>query len=164
MKRIVQTSLLALTLGLGAGWTAMAQQLPVIEAERTATFGSAPAFTSADSLTLYMYDTGYVGGIVNAPLQSVEMLHFDAPVEEVWEWVTSGNDEWTLTIETLTWDHSASCRAGRARGWVGAPLRFQRWSGRCLRACFGGRGEPPCSPTTSILNAATFRCRSATLR
>jgi len=109
MKQFLQSSALALTLGLGAISTAVsAQQMPNIEAEQTAMFGSAPAFTSADPLTSYAFDTGYIGGLVNAPLQSVEMLHFNAPVEDVWEWVTSGNDEWTLVIETLTWDHSAS--------------------------------------------------------
>ncbi|MDD7908340.1 SRPBCC family protein [Pseudovibrio exalbescens] len=104
--------ILALAISAGAVLSAQAQQMPTVEAERMATFGALAEFTSSDAVTHYMYDTGYVGGFVNAPLQTVQMLHFEAPVDDVWEWVVSGNDEWAMAIETLTWDHSGSALPG----------------------------------------------------
>lgn len=91
---------------------ASAQQMPKIEAERTATFGSAPEFTMEDAVTRYSYDSGYLGGHVDAPLQSVQVLHFPKSPEEVFPLVHSGNANWSLQIEKLTWDHSASTTPG----------------------------------------------------
>lgn len=84
------------------------QQIPQIEAQRTAIYGSHSKFTSTDTITRYTYDDTYLGSYINAPLQSVQVLHFNQSPNEVFEWVTSGNDEWTLSVETLTWDHTAS--------------------------------------------------------
>lgn len=103
---------LALTLALSP-LTATAQQMPDIQAERTAAFGSEAKFTSADAITNYTYAPGYVGEYVNAPLQSVQVLHFPQSPEEVFDWVHSGNADWSLQIETLTWDHSASETPGQ---------------------------------------------------
>lgn len=108
-----KTSLLAAVAWIGTALVLSAQEMSKIEAENTATFGSAPQFTTADALTNYGYDTGYIGAHVNAPLQTVQMLHFNAPVEDVWQWVISGNDEWAMAIEALTWDHSGSSTPGK---------------------------------------------------
>lgn len=103
---------LAFALALTAAPT-IAQEMPKIEAERVAAFGSAPEFTSADAVTNYTYDSGYLGEYVNAPLQSVQVMHFPQAPSEVFEWVHSGNAEWSLQIETLEWDHSASETPGK---------------------------------------------------
>ncbi len=87
---------------------ASAQQLPNIAPEQTAMFGSEPRFTSTEAVTKYTYEPGYVGSFINAPLQGVQVLHFDEPPEVVWDWVHSGNANWSLQIEELSWDHSAS--------------------------------------------------------
>lgn len=88
------------------------EQAQPIEAQRTARYGSHSKFTSTDAVTRYTYNEAYLGSYINAPLQSVEVLHFNQSPDEVFEWVTSGNDEWTLSVETLTWDHSASQTPG----------------------------------------------------
>ena len=92
---------------------ASAQQLPNIVPEQTAMFGSEAKFTSTEAMTNYAYEPGYVGGFINAPLQGVQVLHFDESPEEVWEWVHSGNANWSLQIEELVWDHSASETPGQ---------------------------------------------------
>ena len=102
---MLRTILLASALMASA---AVAQEMPMVEAERTAAFGSAPEFTMSDAVTEYDYGPGYLGGYVDAPLQSVQLLHFDAAPEEVWPWVHSGNADWSVQIETLVWDHSTS--------------------------------------------------------
>ena len=102
---MLRTILLASTLLAGA---VQAQEMPMIDAERTAAFGSAPAFTMAGAVTDYDSAAGYLGGHIDAPLQTVQMLHFDATAEEVWPWVHSGNADWSMQIETLVWDHTAS--------------------------------------------------------
>ena len=92
---------------------ASAQQMPNIVADQTAMFGSEARFTSADVITNYAYEPGYVGGFINAPLQGVQVLHFDESPEEVWQWVHRGNANWSLQIEELVWDHSASETPGQ---------------------------------------------------
>lgn len=89
-------------------FAATAQQLPNIVPEKTAAYGSEERFTSSELFTNYFYEPGYVGSFIEAPLQGLQILHFDESPEEVWEWVHSGNANWSLQIEELSWDHSAS--------------------------------------------------------
>lgn len=100
--------ILAIALSACLMTPAMAQQMPTIEAERTAAFGSAPEFMMEGAVTEYDYGSGYLGAYIDAPLQSVQVLHFPSTPEEVWPWVHSGNADWSVQIETLEWDHSAS--------------------------------------------------------
>ncbi len=99
---------LTLALALTVATAANAQQMPNIEAERTTTYGTMPSVTSTDELTEYTYDSGYLGAYIDAPLQSVQTLLLPMTPEEAFPLVHSGNADWSLQIEELTWDHSAS--------------------------------------------------------
>ncbi|MEM1053377.1 MAG: SRPBCC family protein [Pseudomonadota bacterium] len=109
MKRFVfavSASLAALSI------SAQAQQMPTVEAERTAAFGSAPEFTMTDPVTRYSYDSGYLGSYVDAPLQSVQAILVPMTPAEAFPLIHSGNAQWSLQIEELTWDHSNSKTPG----------------------------------------------------
>jgi hypothetical protein len=100
--------LLSFAIALTISTALSAQQMPNIEAERTAMYGEFAAVTSADALTDYTYESGYLGAYIDAPLQSVQTLLLPMTPEEAFPLVHSGNADWSLQIETLTWDHSAS--------------------------------------------------------
>ncbi|MEM7730108.1 MAG: hypothetical protein AAF311_12675 [Pseudomonadota bacterium] len=99
---------LSLTLALALSTAAAAQDMPNVEAERTAMFGESAAVTSDFSVTDYTFDSGYLGAFIDAPLQSVQVLLLPMTPEEAFPLVHSGNANWSLQIEELTWDHSAS--------------------------------------------------------
>ncbi|ABD54471.1 SRPBCC family protein [Jannaschia sp. CCS1] len=103
---------LSLALALAVSTMAQAQQLPDIQAERTAMFGETPAVTSADPITDYTFDSGYLGAHIHAPLQSIQTLLLPMSPAEAFPLVHSGNADWSLQIEELTWDHSASETSG----------------------------------------------------
>ncbi len=100
--------ILSLAVALALTTAASAQQMPDIKAERTAMYGESAAVTSGDPVTNYTYDSGYLGAYIDAPLQSIQTLLLPMTPEEAFPLVHSGNADWSLQIETLTWDHSAS--------------------------------------------------------
>lgn len=90
-----------------------AQEMPEVLPKKTAMFGSEARFSSDDPVTRYSYASGYLGGFVDAPLQSIQVLHFEKPRDTVWDWVHSGNADWSLQIEELSWDHAGSETPGK---------------------------------------------------
>lgn len=92
---------------------ATAQHMPNIEANRTAAYGQSAAVTSSEPLTTYTYDGGYLGAHIDAPLQTVQVLLLPMTPQEAFPLVHSGNADWSLQIEQLTWDHSASEMPGQ---------------------------------------------------
>lgn len=94
-------------------FSATAQEMPNIVAKKSAMFGSKAQFTSTESVSNYSYSQGYLGSYINAPLQSVQVLHFEQKPEDVWRWIHSGNADWSLQIDKLTWDHSTSETPGK---------------------------------------------------
>ena len=113
MIRTFTKTLAVAAVAASLAFAATAQQLPNIVPEQSAMFGSEAKFTSTEAITNYAYEPGYVGGFINSPLQGVQVLHFDEPPEVVWDWVHSGNANWSLQIEELSWDHSASETPGQ---------------------------------------------------
>jgi hypothetical protein len=88
-----------------------AQQPPQIKAKKTAEYGSKPKFMSPDPVNKYTYDQKYLGSYIKAPLQSMQVLHFNQSPDEVFQWVTSGNAQWRLLFypySTIDGSHDAN--------------------------------------------------------
>ena len=99
---------LSITCALLVSTAVTAQQMPDIKAERTAVYAESAAVTSNDAVTNYTYDSGYLGAYIDAPLQSIQTLLLPMSPAEAFPLVHSGNADWSLQIETLSWDHSKS--------------------------------------------------------